>query len=382
MCVLLWRRIKMKWNAFKSCLLVLLLTLFFLLTDAIAVTYTVRTIYFTPADKVSAPIPFKQLMKDVQNVYRSEMIKHGFGDKTFKLETDATGDVVIHQINGKFNAVHYETNTIANTFAELPIQLRLNHNVHVIVFAGMNRLEDNVAFAGPLFGGEKGDGSYGGFAFIAEDIGHHPMSGVIEHELGHTFGLWHNFKQDGQSYFMGPGDDVLHEFEARWLSKSHYFNEHHVFNFAPTIEVKPLESVGDNLIKITMDIEDADGLHQVLLVLSKQLRSETYDWKYLDGNRETVEIRVSRATLEQTNFFRIYPKDDFGNYRSYEHYYVLPEPKPTIVWNKNPDLNKNPDIDKDSEEEQEDTPIRDVIPEQVKANNRMLISWASVKRRR
>jgi hypothetical protein len=366
---------------FKRCLFVLLVALSLPITDAFGITYTVRTIYFIPADKVAKQNNFKQLMKDTQQVYREEMIKHGFGDKTFKLETDATVDVIIHQLKGKHNAEHYRTNTLNNTWAELPNEFRVLNNISVIFFAGMNIFESSVAFAGAFMGGEKGNGDYGGIACIAADLNDRPMSGVIEHELGHTFGLWHNFVHDGESYLMGPGDDVLHKHEARWLSKNHYFNDHYIFNLAPIVDVRPLEVTGRERVTISLFIEDPDGLHQIELVLSKKLRSEVFHWRYLDGNRLEIEITVDRDVLAQDNFFRIYPMDDFGNYRMYEHHYVLPDPEPApVVWRKNHDLNIE-EQEEEKETEVVEKPIEDTGPKLVKAKNRMLTSWAKLKRR-
>lgn len=41
-------------------------------------------------------------MKDIQQFYADQMEFHGFGRKTFKLETDTDGKVVVHHMNGRF----------------------------------------------------------------------------------------------------------------------------------------------------------------------------------------------------------------------------------------------------------------------------------------
>ena len=70
--------------------------------------YTVRTIYFQPTDAPAAQIDrIIELLIESQDFYRSEMDRHGYGAKTFRLETDGAGNVGFHQIRGKHNAAHY-----------------------------------------------------------------------------------------------------------------------------------------------------------------------------------------------------------------------------------------------------------------------------------
>ncbi|MCY3552201.1 MAG: hypothetical protein OXH39_17195 [Candidatus Poribacteria bacterium] len=72
--------------------------------------YVVRVIYFLPNDRqAQSDIDAKldTLMKDSQQFYADQMESHGFNRKTFRLETDASGEVVIHHVKGKFNNMYY-----------------------------------------------------------------------------------------------------------------------------------------------------------------------------------------------------------------------------------------------------------------------------------
>ena len=286
--------------------------------------FTVRTIYFIPADKQAKNNDISKIMLDVQRVYQDEMDKHGFGEKTFKLEINAAGNVIVHKINAANNAAHYAADTINNTYRDLPLQFKQKHYAYIIIIAGMQSVQHG-KYGGIAAVTTSGDV---GFAFIAEDAPKN-ITDIIEHEAGHTFGLIHNFIQDGKSYIMGPGNDVFHEQEARWLSKSHYLNDHHIVNNAPTIKTHPLENAPGFRVKIKYDITDADGLHQIQVkrVIDRRL----LDWKYLDGNTQTIIIEMNRDKLEDGNELYLYVMDDFGNYAIREHQYVLPpepEPKP------------------------------------------------------
>jgi hypothetical protein len=70
--------------------------------------FIVRVIYFEP--KGEAPVnhaKYDKLIKGMQEWFRNEMIRHGYGNKTFKLETDGKGKMKIHTINGKHLGEHY-----------------------------------------------------------------------------------------------------------------------------------------------------------------------------------------------------------------------------------------------------------------------------------
>ena len=49
----------------------------------------------------------RELIKDTQAFYADEMERHGYGRKTFALETDKTGEPVVHHIDGEFPEEHY-----------------------------------------------------------------------------------------------------------------------------------------------------------------------------------------------------------------------------------------------------------------------------------
>ena len=75
---------------------------------------TVRLIYFLPSDRApqqDIDAKLDMLIKDVQQSYAEVMEYHGFGRRTFTLETDATGKAVVHHVKGKFNDEYYHTDT-------------------------------------------------------------------------------------------------------------------------------------------------------------------------------------------------------------------------------------------------------------------------------
>ena len=65
---------------------------------------SVRLIYFLPSDREVRPeraSALSQMITEVQEFYADEMERHGFGRKTFTLETDTGGIPVVHFIRGE-----------------------------------------------------------------------------------------------------------------------------------------------------------------------------------------------------------------------------------------------------------------------------------------
>ena len=164
--------------------------------------FDVHVIYFKPLDAGEIDKDFHDsILKDIQKYMQSEMTRHGFTDKTFPLETDENGKLVIHIINGKHNSAHYD---LADHFAafkdriepELPFRFNneLNwdsrDNVHLIIIGGIQMNGD--WRGGPAFGFTWHGGRFGGNAVETmdrmKDFPNHYLA-VVAHELGHAFAL-------------------------------------------------------------------------------------------------------------------------------------------------------------------------------------------------
>lgn len=93
-------------------LLVMLLTLLAVVfvPKSFAQEYVVRQIYFHTSDHEPSQDTIStldRLVREVQTLYAGEMERHGFGRKTFRLETDTLGEPVKHYVKGKFTTDHY-----------------------------------------------------------------------------------------------------------------------------------------------------------------------------------------------------------------------------------------------------------------------------------
>ncbi len=165
--------------------------------------FDVHVIYFKPTDAPDIDHEYHdEIMKDIQKFYQSEMTRHGFTDKTFPLETDKDGNVVIHTINGKHNSNHYLEKRLTTTMfreaiePELPFQfnnqqnLNSRDNVHLIIVRGADMDWGNPFTIGMGFTWHAG--KWGGNAVVnmrcIQQSPHHYLA-LIAHEMAHAFGL-------------------------------------------------------------------------------------------------------------------------------------------------------------------------------------------------
>lgn len=85
--------------------------------------YTVRVIYFQPTDSQdrSEWLDLDDIMKSIQITYQDEMNCHGFGNKTFELETNKDGKVIVHKVRGNQNKAAYFSNPASIVIKEFAI---------------------------------------------------------------------------------------------------------------------------------------------------------------------------------------------------------------------------------------------------------------------
>ena len=95
------------------------------------------------------------------------------------------------------------------------------------------------------------------------------------HELGHAFGLWHNFNNDAYIMSYGRGRNRLSEFSAGHLAVHPHFNsdsstyQEYVLDL-PTCEILASRSyrTGATSVPIQLELSDPDGLQQVSLFVT------------------------------------------------------------------------------------------------------------------
>ena len=249
---------------------------------------TVRMIYFLPND-----LPFDQekfdlmktMIRQVQTFYAEQMQAHGYGNRTFRFETDAQGEPLVHRVDGRHSLRHYwdedgeEISEIAQTFD-------LYANVYLINFVTDGKSGKGYASRWTKEGGFAVGTTHGDEVTVSD------FSTFI-HELGHAFGLGHDFRDD--TYLMSYGPDSLRDrlsaCHARFLAVHPYFNADNPIKWAqpPTIELTSslVRRKGETSIPIQIKVRDADGLHQVILFVGGT-RHGVKECHGLEGQKEAV----------------------------------------------------------------------------------------------
>ena len=268
--------------------------------------FTVRTVYFQPTD---APPPTAQiipLLIESQDFYQSEMARHGYGAKTFRLETDGNGNVGFHLIKGKHNIAHYLDDTYNRVAQELPFKFTLDpiaqDNVHVIIMGGLNRLDNgNIGYAWYL-----AQGKAGGTTILAGEALHFRL---MAHEIGHTFGLQHTGVQGA---LMGAWENILLDYEAHWLDRHHLFNETHIRNSLPQfVESLPIEAIENNRVRFSVIAESKSGLYHAQIY--RKRISFVLGSANVEGQKATVEIDTPRGLIIDGDHVSVQIMDIHGN---------------------------------------------------------------------
>ena len=238
---------------------------------------TVRMIYFLPNDR-----PFRQeivdsmkvRMRRVQAFYAEQMQAHGYGDKTFRFETDAQGEPLVHRVDGQHPRSQYARPSYG--VDEISEVFDINANVYIVVSEGRGAWGLGIRI-----------GKSGGIALTGT-----PGFVVMAHELGHAFGLDHNFRSNEYIMSYGLGQDRLSACAAYFLAVHPYFNpDSSIEETRPsTIElISPTRyPPGVKSVSIRLKVGDLEGLHQVILRDDNIRASMLSACRGLTGEKDTV----------------------------------------------------------------------------------------------
>ncbi len=262
----------------------------------------VRLIYFLPNNRSAQPDIDKKLdtlIKDVQQFYAKQMQNHGFGRKTFTFETDAAGNAVVHHVNGRYTDTYYDYDTLTRVLEEIGEQSNFLQDIYLIALdTGSERIDQHWCGQGGIHGsvGGKAIVPASGGCFVG-DTG----TAVVVHELGHAFGLQHDFRNSAYMMSYGINKDQLSACAAEWLSASRYFNNSQIsFNEPTSIVMLPPIALPSDSIHFRFKVTDADGLHQAQFVIPSTV-TDPVDGKKLHScqllNSESMQINFTTYEL-------------------------------------------------------------------------------------
>ena len=275
-------------------------------SDGQAATRVVQIFYFLPNDQTyddKTVDIMKRWIVEIQSFYRGQMEGHGHGPKTFQFETDAHGDPIVHRVDGAHDSNYYANAPRPYEFDEIREKFEYNQTVF-LVYSDLT--------VRPKFGGKGVGIKERGNAVVYQ-----PYWETVAHELGHAFGLQHDFRDDAYVMSYGSGRRSLSKCAADFLAMTPYFNPDIPITSAdaPSIQISdspdyveyfenrpaPISDInfghyqyGKETLRLRIRAKDPDGLHQVFLLAKTQPghgsagHYEVIDCRSLSGETDTV----------------------------------------------------------------------------------------------
>ncbi len=242
---------------------------------------TVRLFYFLPNDRPFRTDVVQRIKDEIRNIqvwFGEQIQAHGYGYKTFRFETDDQGEPLVHRVDGQHPDSHYLDNSW-DLAPEVEQVFDLSKSIAVFVIDNSNNRINRTA-AGQARSGSKQSGAL----LVPEEFSWQTLA----HELAHSFGMGHDFRDD--TFILSYGFDerrVLSACAARFLAVHPYFNSDVGVEWAeaPAIELLSEHGYpeGSENVPIRLRLSDAHGLY--LLRLRVPTR-ETHNPSYLVGGWE------------------------------------------------------------------------------------------------
>ena len=274
----------------------------------------VRVIHFVPRGRTSLWNISDALdiqLKEVQQVYAEQLEEHGYGRKTFEIETDGDGKLIVHSFTGSYSDAYYHTDTLQKVSDEVKTRFDVERDVYLIVVDSSTDIIEGFCGIAYLDGGpalvvSAGDCVSGDYGIT-----------LIAHELGHAFNLEHDFRDD--SYFMSYGNS-RREFSAcsaAALSVSSFLNQDDpviaTSNAPPTMELLSAPLYPENGMSHTLqfEVEDTDGIYVVHFLVPQRTIDPTsddtgatvYDCKKLN------DVKSATVSFQLPEYFMTFPSN-------------------------------------------------------------------------
>ena len=236
-------------------------------------------IYFLPTNRLpQADIPEKidTILRDLQTFFADEIQRHGFGRKTFDFEKNSEGSAKVYLFEGKTTDEYYDRYISSKVLNEIKQHFELSNNCYFIIVdkskekaSSKNKYTPSelknmrksirdmtLSLRDSIFRQQGGD--------IVVDT---PLNGYSKHTLaakfGHAFGLNRDYRHPSSLMSYGRQSKHLSKSSAAWLSRSRFFNPETTFFDDKTL----IETLPTSKGKIRFKVEDADGIHQVRLLV-------------------------------------------------------------------------------------------------------------------
>ena len=276
----------------------------------------VRLIYFYPNDRRPQPsinAQVDRIIKDVQVFYARELERHGHGIKTYRFESDAEENVLVHHIKGQFDQAYYQDNPYNKILTEIYTHFDRSQDIFLLF------LEVSGEFLGRDVCGLGGVHGNGGGSAMFPALGDCFSFRIVAHELGHALGLYHDHREpnlmSGSTGYLAR----LSESASLFLAVHPIFNSHQVhFNALPKVQrLFPIALPSGN-ISIRFAVTHEVELHQVQLYteaipIDPLPGTKLLAGQHLNGKTATFEFPITELTATPNDPISLQLTDIHGN---------------------------------------------------------------------
>ena len=292
--------------------------------------YIVKVVYFVSKDREpsqDADTKIRQLLKQVQKFYADQMESYGYGRKTFRFESDTNGNPVVHRVIGTKEGKQYQQAPYG-AFGEFANRIQTRNT---ILFVVLDHGFPTIAGAGGM--------AFSGARLLIPATGGSFGLKTAAHELGHTFTLPHDFRNN--SYIMSYGwahPYKISQCAAKWLSVSPYFNRKQIMANKPgQIKILPSSiAYPPDRTHVFFEITDPDGLHQARFMHHHTLMLECKDLK---GKKEIVKFIANTAMDKRVLVEAV----DVNGHIIYGPWHALKDLEPKLTLDISGDITDIPD---------------------------------------
>ena len=236
-------------------------------------------IYFLPTNRLpQTDIPEKidTILRDLQTFFADEIQRHEFERKTFDFEKNSDGSAKVYLFEGKTTDEYYDRYTSSRVLDEIEQHFELSNKCYFIIVdksiekeSTKNKytLSDLKNLKKRIRDMELSLRDYifrrqGGHIVVRTPLNVHSKHALAA-KFGHAFGLNRDYRQPLYLMSYGRQSKHLSKSSAAWLSSSRFFNPEMTFFDDKTI----IETLSLSRGKARFKVEDADGIHQVRLLV-------------------------------------------------------------------------------------------------------------------
>ena len=223
--------------------------------------------YFLPNDRPFRPEVVQRMREEILHIqawYGEQMEAHGYGYKTFRIETDDEGDPVVHRVDGQHPDSHYLDYTWI-VLDEIRGAFDLSQSIVGVVVDNSSNLLSRSAVGKATWGGKRE-----GVALVTAEF----IWPTLAHELAHIFAqaLYHDYRSEKYILSYSGLRGALSACGAEAIAVHPYFNPDVGPEWSgenPTVQLLSATTYpeGTESVPIRLRVSDADGLQQVRLLV-------------------------------------------------------------------------------------------------------------------